>query len=136
MARKLTTEERIMKENEVIGASMFFAGQILEVEKIDFDEEADDKFKQPLTLFFKGGKRYPIKAWFRPKIDNNNKPVEVLGTFTREILDLAGHKQKDFIQLGETAKGKKVKTLFNYFHTVGEYGVYTTYTIGFDYAEE
>ena len=33
-------------------------------------------------------------------------------------------------------KGKKVKVVFTYFHTVGQYGVYPTFAVGFDKVEE
>lgn len=137
---KMSSEERAVREKEIIGESLFIDGQILEIDGIDFDEEADPKYKQPLCLFLKTAdgtlKRFPVKSWARPKITNNNEVVKVKGTYTEEIIKKFGSKAADFIQKGKDDKGKKVKSVFTYFHTVGQYGVYPTFTVGFDKVEE
>ena len=137
---KMDAEERKKRENEIIGESLFIDGQVLEVVGIDFDEESDPKYKQPLCLFLKTAdgttKRFPIKSWARPKITNNNEVVKVKGTYTEEIMKKFGSKAADFIQKGKDDAGKKVKSVFTYFHTVGQYGVYPTFTVGFDKVEK
>ena len=137
---KMDAEERKRRENEIIGESLFIDGQVLEVVGIDFDEESDPKYKQPLCLFLKTAdgttKRFPIKSWARPKITNNNEVVKVKGTYTEEIMKKFGSKAADFIQKGKDDKGKKVKVVFTYFHTVGQYGVYSTFAVGFDNVKE
>ena len=124
MAKTLTATEREQKNSVKLGDAFVIPGGIYEISKVDYDEE-DTEYNCPLKIFFKeGGFKTSVRAFYRTRLDYNNKVVERNGTLNQYFVnDHANATQGEIIELAKTdLLGRKVAVSVLYFRGVDKNG--------------